>query len=124
MADGTRTRRSLIGAVAALAVAVLVAFGAWVVLAGRSAGTDVVVDVPAGAGARLDAGEPLSLVPSPLELRVGDRLVVRNQDDRVHVLGPFTVRPGETLTHTFDDPGRFVGACTVHPSGELAIVVR
>ena len=46
----------------------------------------------------------------------------RASDDEL--LGPFTVRPGETLTHTFDDPGRFVGACTVHPSGELAIVVR
>ncbi len=79
--------------------------------------------VPAGTGAALDRGEAVAILPASVQLRVRDRLVIENLDDRTHLVGPFSVRAGETLVHEFSRPGRFVGACSIHPSGEVEIVV-
>jgi hypothetical protein len=89
----------------------------------EEAGFDFVVIVPAGTGARVDAGEELDLMPHDVSLEVGDRLVIDNRDDRVHVVGPITVRPGERAVYGFDEPGRYIGGCTVDDSGETVIVV-
>jgi len=79
------------------------------------------VVVPAGTG-RLDtADEPL--LPSRLEVRVGDTLVIDNQDDRTHEVGPYVVAPGQRLEHRFTEPGEVVGECSIHPSGQVTIVV-
>ena len=47
-----------------------------------------------------------------LELEVGDTLVVRNEDVFNHQLWAINVRPGETVGHTFTEPGTFTGECT------------
>lgn len=88
------------------------------------AGVDHEYVVPAGTGARLDAGEHVEVIPNRLELLVNDRLVVRNDDSRDHIVGPFAVRAGETVRYRFSRKGTFIGACTIHPSGDLAITVR
>lgn len=81
-------------------------------------------EVPAGTGARLDAGEELEVFTRSLDARVGDRLVIRNDDDRDHVVGPFVVAAGERVDLALDQPGRYEGVCSLHPSGEVVIVVR
>lgn len=81
-------------------------------------------DVPAGTGDRLERGEEVDLFPKRLEARVGDRLVIRNDDARTHQIGPFTVGAGETFSVTFSSAGTLRGLCTLHPSGETEIVVR
>jgi hypothetical protein len=113
-------------AVAVGGVAVVLLIGiAVALLAGRPAGgVEHRFVIAPGTGARLDAGEQVEIIPAELDLVRGDRLVLVNDDDRVHVVGPFTVRPRETLDHRFDEPGRFRGICTVHPSGEVLITVR
>jgi len=30
---------------------------------------------------------------------------------------------GETMRQTFKSPGEFIGECTVHPSGQIAVTV-
>jgi plastocyanin len=111
---------ALAGSVAffVLAAAFLVA-----VLVSEDGPSEYRVVVPAGTGTRLDAGEQVVLVDSDLRLSVNDTFVVENRDDRTHEVGPFTVRPGETLRHTFTTPGRYEGACTIHPSGSVVITV-
>jgi len=80
--------------------------------------------IPPGAGEAADRGEPIDVLPATLDVRVGDVIEIRNDDDRGHLVGPFFIRGGETLRQRFASAGRYEGACTVHPSGEIAITVR
>jgi len=80
--------------------------------------------IPAGAGAALDAGQPLEILPAELDAHVGDTIRIVNHDDRGHNVGPFFVGAGETLTQQFASPGDFVGICTVHPSGQFTLHVE
>lgn len=79
--------------------------------------------IPFGAGEALDAGEPFEILPQELEVRVGEVIEIVNEDDRGHLVGPFFVGEGETLRQRFSTPGSFIGQCTVHPSGELVLVI-
>ena len=79
--------------------------------------------IPAGTGARVDLGDiPADLFPEYLEVQVGDTITVNNQDQRSHILGPFTVRAGENFNYVFTEPGTYRGACTVHGTGHEAVV--
>jgi plastocyanin len=80
--------------------------------------------IPVGAGEALDAGTPLEILPAELQVNVGDTISIENQDDRGHTVGPFFVGANETLTQRFSTPGEFEGVCTVHPSGQLVLVVN
>ncbi len=80
--------------------------------------------IPVGAGEALDAGQPLEILPGELVVTVGETIRIVNEDDRGHNVGPFFVGAGETLSQRFSSPGEFVGVCTVHPSGELVLVVK
>lgn len=80
--------------------------------------------IPPGSAARSAAGEHLTIFPSRLEVRVGETIRIVNQDDRVQIVGPFAIAPGQTLTQRFSTPGEFVGECTTHPGSEFVLVVR
>lgn len=79
--------------------------------------------IPLGAGEALDAGEPLEILPAQLEVQVGQTIEIVNEDERGHLVGPFFVGGGETLRQRFSSPGEFIGLCTVHPSGELRLII-
>ena len=80
--------------------------------------------IPLGAGEALDAGTPLEILPAELDAKVGDTIRIVNDDVRGHTVGPFFVGAHETLSQRFSSPGEFVGVCTVHPSGEIVLVVK
>ncbi len=79
--------------------------------------------VPEGTAADLAAGQEIDLMPPEVEMKVDDTIVVRNDDTEIATVGPFTVRPGETLTQTFRSPMTLVGECTLSGTGEVKIVV-
>jgi hypothetical protein len=79
--------------------------------------------IPAGSGEALDRGEPLDILPGELDVHVGELFELINLDDRGHLVGPFFVGAGETLRQRFNAPGTFIGACSVHPSGEIVLTV-
>jgi plastocyanin len=79
--------------------------------------------IPLGTGAKFDAGEVVEILPAELQVTVGEVMRIVNEDDRSHLIGPFFVGAGETLTQRFSNPGEFIGACTVHPSGQFALIV-
>lgn len=79
--------------------------------------------IPEGAGEAFDAGQPLEVLPARLEATVGDVIEIRNDDRRGHLIGPFYVGAEETLRQRFATRGEFIGNCTVHPSGEIVVVV-
>jgi hypothetical protein len=79
--------------------------------------------IPKGAGEALDAGTPLEILPGELRTTVGETIRIVNEDDRGHNVGPWFVGAGETMNQTFTSAGEFEGVCTVHPSGQLVLVV-
>ena len=85
---------------------------------------EIRVEVAAGTAERLAAGEPVELLPRTLEVQVGDRLEIVNHDTVTHEVGPYVVAPGQTLRQTFTSAGVLEGACTLHPSGAIRIIVR
>jgi len=88
-----------------------------------SGSADYNFEIPAGAGVALDAGTPLEILPAELLATVGQSIEIVNVDDRGHLVGPWFVGAGETVRHTFTSPGEFIGICTVHPSGEIRVIV-
>ncbi|MEZ5229714.1 MAG: hypothetical protein R2710_24550 [Acidimicrobiales bacterium] len=54
---------------------------------------------------------------------MGDSIEIVNNDSQGHNVGPFFVGEGETVSQTFPSPAGYIGACTVHPSGQFMIVV-
>lgn len=80
-------------------------------------------EIPPGAGEALDAGTPLEILPAELRAKVGESIEIVNDDDRGHLVGPWFVGAGETLRQEFTSPGEFIGICTVHPSGEIKVII-
>lgn len=79
--------------------------------------------IPAGAGAANLRGEPLNILPAVLDAHVGDTIRLINEDDQGHLVGPFYVGAGETLTQAFSSPGTFIGECSVHEDGQVTLNV-
>ncbi len=108
-----------------LALLLLASAAALLVTVRSQLSSEVVrVEVAAGTAERIAAGASIELLPSTLEVAVGDRLEIVNDDGVVHQVGPYTVAPGQTLRQTFTSAGTLEGACTLHPSGAIRIVVR
>lgn len=79
--------------------------------------------VPDGAAEDAYFGKKVDVMPPEVDLRVGDTLVIRNDDSQTASVGPFTVRSGETLRQTFRRPQTLIGECTLSGTGEVKIVV-
>lgn len=109
------------GALAILCLVSLIAMQ----VAPRAAATQTIdIVVPSGTQAQIDAGDEIVLFPRRLEVGVGDRIVITNDDAASHQVGPYVVGPGQQIVQTFSATGIIEGVCTLHPSGEVTIVVR
>ena len=119
------SRRPVALAAASLALA-LATIAAWAALAPLPAGSRALTFViPPGTAARLKAGEAASVLPSPIHLTVGvrDVLVLTNDDDVIHQIGPIILGSRQTYRIPFRKPGRFQYACSLHAGGTLALVI-
>lgn len=112
---------SLTGILALLSVTLLV--GMYVAPRAAAAQTIEIV-VPEGTQAQMESGEEIVLFPRRLEVAVGDQIIITNDDRSSHQVGPYVVGPGQEIVQTFSSPGIIEGICTLHPSGEVTIVVR
>lgn len=107
-----------------VAAAVGIAAIALVSLAGGGDEAETVTFVvPEGTAEEVFFGNEVDIMPPEVDLRVGDTLVIRNDDKQTATVGPFTVRAGETLTQTFRRPQTLIGECTLSGTGEVKIVV-
>lgn len=80
--------------------------------------------IPAGTAQRVAAGEPVPSIPKDLDFVVGDVLVVRNQDNVPHQLGPTFVPPGASATLAMNEANDYAYSCSFQPSRNLGITVR
>jgi hypothetical protein len=111
--------------VGAAVAAVAIATAGWAAVAPLPAGTrELVYTVPKGSAARLSASGA-SAFPSRLRFTVGvrDVLVLRNDDDVPASFGPVRLESGQTYRVPFDTPAQFDLACSLHPAGQVSIVV-
>lgn len=125
---GAARRPGRRAAVVALLATILVAGGVLLLVAPWSSeparqGRTVLVDIPRGTGARIDRGERVNVIPQRLVAHAGDTLRVVNRDSRDHTVGPFFVSAGQTMETSLATPGTYTGACSLHPSSKLEIVV-
>jgi len=111
----------LTGAVAILCLVLLIAMH---VVPQAAASQTIDIVVPSGTQAQIDGGDEIVLFPRRLEVGVGDRIVITNDDAASHQVGPYIVGPGQQIVQTFSAAGIIEGVCTLHPSGEVTIVVR
>lgn len=105
--------------VAALALAAVAATG---FLADRNGETTTFV-VPAGTAKRAAAGQIVQIMPVVVKFEIGDTMVIRNDDDEIATVGPFAIRPGETLRKTFRGEQLLKGECSLSDEGIVTIVV-
>ncbi|MCB1039809.1 MAG: hypothetical protein KDA94_09825 [Acidimicrobiales bacterium] len=108
---------------AAIVVALVFGIGRGLasIRAERSAKTVTFV-VPDGTAER-SLTEVVEIMPERVELNVGDTLVIRNDDTETATVGPFTVRPGETVRQHFQQAQTLIGECSLSGSGTVQIVV-
>jgi hypothetical protein len=118
---GADLTRSSISRTALIAVAVLLTLTiASVVVAFLDRGDTYEVVFAPGASNADDQATAFAQVPHRriddvvwLELRPGDSLHIRNLDSELHQVAGVTVRPQETVLHTFRERGVFSDACSL-----------
>ncbi len=79
--------------------------------------------IPAGSGDRIARGEALDILPAEMNTKIGETILIANEDKVAHVLGPWFVGPGETLKQRFVTAGVFSGFCSVHPEENFTVNV-
>lgn len=82
--------------------------------------------IPRGTARKIMAGEKAAtLFPSQITLTAGvkDILMIRNEDEVGHGLGPFWINAGRTFTARFSTPGTYTMGCSLDPQHVFQIVV-
>ncbi len=125
-AEPRRRHRGLVIAATISVLALLTAVVAWLVVS-RDSGPEprtVHLVVEAGTQDRVNAGEKVVMMPSYMELRVGDTLFIENKDAVPQWVGPYLVGPGNSFSFTYGSPGRFAGFCPLADGQTYEIVVK
>jgi plastocyanin len=121
---GEASHATLLWSTGLLALVSLALLLAMLVVPRAAASQTIEIVVPVGTQERTDQGEQIVLFPRRLEVAVGDRLIITNEDVVTHQVGPYVVGSGQRIDQTFSTVGSIEGICTLHPSGEVTIVVR
>ena len=80
--------------------------------------------IPAGTAKRVAAGQADPALPPDMVFVVGDTLVVRNQDEVSHQLGPVWVPPGASASLALNSADKYSYTCSFEPSRYLGLDVR
>lgn len=82
--------------------------------------------IPQGTARKIMAGGKVAVFPSEVTLtaRVKDTLIIVNEDEIGHGVGPFWVGAGESFTLRFGTPRTYTLGCSLDPQHVFRIVVR
>lgn len=86
--------------------------------------TVVELEIPAGTAEKISEGISPPEIPDEMTFVVGDTLLVRNNDQTDHQLGPLWIPAGSTASMNLDREQNFVFACTFQPSNYFGLDVR
>jgi len=80
--------------------------------------------IPAGTAAKVDAGQEPIEIPEEMNFVLGDVLVVRNEDEVAHTLGPLFVPAGLSATMPLNHADNFALTCSFKASKYLGLNVH
>ena len=80
--------------------------------------------ISAGSSNAIEQGDALDILPRELVAQLNETVIIVNEDDEAHILGPWFVCPGEMLRQRFTTVGVFEDSCSVHPSARFTVVVE
>jgi hypothetical protein len=92
--------------------------------AGSRQNTSRELVIPAGTGDLIAAGENPLDIPPQWDFLAGDTLVLLNEDDIDHWIGQWYVAASDRTSIELQPVYAGVLVCSVHPDGEIAIVVE
>ncbi len=80
--------------------------------------------IPAGTAAAIEQGEAVPAIPDELVFVLGDVLVVQNNDDVPHELGPMLVPPNTSASMPMDEADNLSLSCSFQPSNYLGVQIK
>lgn len=99
---------------------------AWFILAGGVTRGPRTIEyvIPTGSAQRVAAGENIETIPAKTIFVVGDTLVLNNQDDADHQIGPFWVPAHSTSSTVLLTPSFTNYYCSVHSNKTIGWEVQ
>jgi hypothetical protein len=84
----------------------------------------VTLSIPEGTAAAIERGEEPPSIPEEMIFVVGDVLVVENDDNVDHQLGPMWIPEGGTASLALEEEQNFLYTCTFNPSSFFGLEVQ
>ena len=85
---------------------------------------DIVLTIPAGTSAQVARGEQPPSIPENMTFVVGDLLVVRNEDEVDHKLGPLWIPANSSAQLSLDEEESLAFECSFQPGNYFGLDVR
>lgn len=85
---------------------------------------EVELVIPAGTASRIAIGMPVPDIPEEMVFVLGDTLVVRNEDEVDHQLGPLWIPPHSTAKLTLEEAERYALSCSFQPTRYQGLTVK
>ncbi|MBN2500594.1 MAG: hypothetical protein JXB38_07460 [Anaerolineales bacterium] len=80
--------------------------------------------IPAGTAAAIEQGEPVLTLPDEMVFVLGDVLLVQNNDNVAHELGPMLVPPNTSASMPMDQADNLSLSCSFQPSNYLGVEIK
>jgi hypothetical protein len=80
--------------------------------------------IPPGTAEKVAVGEPVPSIPEEMSFVVGDVLVVKNEDETEHQLGPLWVPANSSASLALDEVNNFAYQCSFQTTRYLGLNVR
>jgi len=86
--------------------------------------TTIELEIPAGTGDQIAAGESPATIPADMVFITGDTLVVVNNDNVTHLLGPLWIPAGARASLRLDKADDYAYSCSFQSSKVMGLTVR
>lgn len=87
------------------------------------AGATINLTFPAGTTRLLESGGSSKAIPEKISGRVGDTLVVRNNDSSTQFIAGYSVSPGQTLNIPLNRAGSYITNCSAHKDRSIRMEI-
>lgn len=85
---------------------------------------EVELVIPSGTAARIARGMPVPEIPEEMVFVLGDTLVVKNEDEVDHQLGPLWIPAHSTAKLTLQEAERYALTCSFQPTRYQGLNVK
>ena len=82
------------------------------------------ITIPLGTAEKVDRGEEVETLPQEMVFVLGDVLVVHNQDQVSHELGPLFIPSGTSASLPMDNVDNYAASCSFQPTNYLGLEVK